>query len=99
MDFDLLATNRSNTHTLWESLRNKGWYDLRRITPDYNGNYALRSTLNALRSMVHDIGKVDETRKATLTVHVHLSMLSLLVDNMIWPYSDVGTGASPRSDG
>ena len=53
MDFDLLATNRSNTHTLWESLRNKGWYDLRRITPDYNGNYALRSTLNALRSMVH----------------------------------------------
>eukprot|EP00439_Symbiodinium_sp_Y106_P043046 s3501_g5.t1 len=26
VDFDLMAKNRSNTHTLWESLRNKGWY-------------------------------------------------------------------------
>ena len=39
VEFDLMAKNRSNTHTLWESLRNKGWYDLHRITPDYNGNY------------------------------------------------------------
>ena len=48
--------------------------------------------------MVDYIDKMDETQKATLTVHVHLSMQSLLVDNLIWPYSELGTGASLRSD-
>ena len=42
MDFDILARNRSTTHTLWESLRNKGWNDLHRITPDYSGNFGFR---------------------------------------------------------
>ena len=75
MDFDIVAKTRSNTHTLWENLRNKRWYDLRRVTPDCSGNFslALRSTLAAMRSME--------------------SMV-----NMIWPFSDVGTGSNIRSE-
>ena len=75
MDFDIVAKTRSNTHTLWENLRNKRWYDLRRVTPDCSGHFslALRSTLAAMRSME--------------------SMV-----NMIWPFSDVGTGSNIRSE-
>ena len=33
-----------------------------------------------------------------LTVHVHLSLQSILVDDMIWPFSDVGSGFNIRTE-
>ena len=40
MDFDLMAQNRASrtTTTLGESLRDKGWNELRRISPQLSGN-------------------------------------------------------------
>ena len=39
---------------------------------------------------------MTDTQKATLTVHIHLSMQSVVVDNIIWPFSDVGSGVTDR---
>ena len=39
---------------------------------------------------------MTDTQKATLTVHIQLSMQSVVVDNIIWPLSDVGSGVTDR---
>ena len=54
MDFDLMAQNRASrtTATLGESLRGKGWNELRRISPQFSGNYTCQGTQETLSSMV-----------------------------------------------
>ena len=98
MDFDLMAQNRASrtTATLGESLRGKGWNELRRISPQFSGNYTCQGTQETLSSMVQAIGQMTDTQKATLTVHIHLSMQSVVVDNIIWPFSDIGSGVTLR---
>ena len=39
---------------------------------------------------------MTDTQRATLTVHIHLSMQSVVVDNIIWPLSDIGSGVTLR---
>ena len=98
MDFDLMAQNRASrtTTTLGESLRRKGWNELRRVSPQFNGNFTCQGTQETLCSMVQAIGQMSDTQKATLTVHIHLSMQSAVVDHIIWPFSGVGSGVTLR---
>ena len=51
-----------------------------------------------MTSTIDDIGKMDEAQRATLTVHVHVSMQAIVIDNMVWPYSEVGSGSTLRLD-
>ena len=97
-DYDLMArsTLTRTTTTLGESLRDKGWNELRQISPQFSGDYSCRG--KTLSSMVRAIEEMSEIQRSTLTVHIHLSMQSVVVDNIIWPFSDVGTGATVRME-
>ena len=46
--------------------------------------------------MVRAIEEMNDIQKSTLAVHVHLSMQSVVVDNNVWPFSDVGSGVTLR---
>ena len=98
MNFDLMAQNKASrtTTTLGESLRNKGWNELRRISPQFSGTYNCQGTRETLCSTVQAVEEMNDIQKSTLTVHVHLSMQSVVVDNIVWPFSDVGSGVTLR---
>ena len=49
-----------------------------------------------LCSMVRAIEEMNDIQKSTLTVNVHVSMQSVVVDNIVWPFSDVGCGVTLR---
>ena len=57
MDFDLMAQNKASrtTTTLGESLRDKGWNELRRISPQFSGTYTCQGTRETLCSMVQAV--------------------------------------------
>ena len=96
-DFDLVARNRNTGSCVLagESLRNKGWHDLRAraVTPRFSGNYSCYGTATTLLRMAEAIGETTEVRRSTLTIHVHLSMQSIVLNNLIWPFSDAANGA------
>ena len=98
VDFDLMARNTASrtTTTLGESLREKGWNELRPISPQFSGNYTCRGARDMLCSMVRAIEEMNDIQKSTLTVNVHVSMQSVVVDNIVWPFSDVGCGVTLR---
>ena len=41
---------------------------------------------------------MTEIQRSTLTLHHHLSMPAIVMDNLAWPFSDVGTGAETRAE-
>ena len=98
MDFDPMAQNKASrtTTTLGESLRDKGWNELRRISPQFSGTYTCQGTRETLCSMVQAVEEMNDIQKSTLTAHIHLSMQSVVVDNIVWPFSDVGCGVTLR---
>ena len=90
-DFDLVASNRNTGSCVLagESLRNKwggGWHDLRAVTPRFSGNYSCHGTATTLLRMAEAIGEMTEVQRSPLTIHVHLSMQSIVLDNLIWPF-------------
>ena len=40
---------------------------------------------------------MTEIQASTLTLHFHLSLQGIIMDNLSWPYSDVGNGAEIRA--
>ena len=96
-DFDLVARNRNTGSCVLagESLRNKGWHDLSAVTPRFSGNYSSYGTAITLHRMA---GEMTEVQRSTLTIHVHLSMQSIVLDNLILPFSDAANGAELRQN-
>ena len=41
---------------------------------------------------------MNEIQRSTLTLHIHLSLQAIVMDNIMWAFSDMGTGADIRSE-
>eukprot|EP00439_Symbiodinium_sp_Y106_P064945 s2065_g10.t1 len=48
--------------------------------------------------MAEAIGEMTDVQRSTLTIHVHLSMQSVVLDNLMWPFSDAAGGADLRQN-
>ena len=98
MDFNLMATNQStrNSITINDSLRNKGWSEKRKFGPSYDGDYSCQRTRNALLDAVPEVRSVSESHRATATIHVHLTMQSVVLGAINWPLSDTAGGVEIR---
>ena len=99
-DFDLCAHNRlTRSHiTLGQTLRDKGWSELSHISPCFGNSYTCRDTQDMLSSVGVAIREMNEIQRSTLTPHIHLLMQAIVMDNITWPFSDVGTGADVRAE-
>ena len=99
-DFDLCAYNRltrSNV-TLGQTLRDKGWGDLTHVSPCFMNSYTCMDSQGVLSAVNDAVRGMTEIQRSTLTLHHHLSMPAIVMDNLAWPFSDVGTGAETRAE-
>ena len=78
--------------------RPQGMDELRHISPCFGNSYTCKGTQDVLSSVGVAIREMNEIQRSTLTLHFHLSMQAIVMDNITWPFSDVGTGADVRAE-
>ena len=83
---------RSNV-TLGQILRNKGWGELVHVSPCFLNSYKCDDALAVLLAVNDAIKDMNEIQTSTLTLHYHLSLQGIIMDNLAWPFSDMGNGA------
>ena len=97
-DFDILAKTRGTTHTLRENLIAHGWGEIYIVSPSLSmgAQYNYQNTKLTLESVEGTLNGLTEEQVATVTLHYHLSLQAILIENASFPFSDVGDGAQIR---
>ena len=64
----------------------------------FMNTYTCEDSLGVLAAAIDAVKGMTEIQASTLTLHFHLSLQGIIMDNLSWPHSDVGNGAEIRSE-
>ena len=91
-DFEMYAVNRSTTSPLSGALQDKGWSKIIRTVPPKFEPVDFAKSERVLESLKEQIQALSEEQRCTITVHIHLGLQAVVLENLAVPLHESSMG-------